>query len=352
MSNSSFLLYGANGYTGTLIAKMAKDYNLKPILGGRRKEALEPLAALTNTNYTIVDLQDNSALDKALINVPLVLHAAGPFKHTAKQMIEACIRTKTHYVDITGEILVYELAKKYDEAAKKAGIMLMPGVGFDVVPTDCMALFLKEKMPDANELKLAFASLGGGLSHGTATTMAENAGGKSAERRDGKIVAVPLGHKGMFVDFGLKKLFVISIPWGDISTAYTTTGIPNIVTYTGASPKTFKMLKYQSLFNWLLRTSFMKNRELKKIQSRPAGPSDEQRAKSKALVWGEVKNTTGQTMQARIIGPEGYTSTAITSLIISKKILDGNFKPGYQTPAGCYGADLIMEVPGVTREVF
>ena len=351
MNNSSFLLYGANGYTGTLIANMAKDYDLKPILGGRRESALAPLAVATQTKYTVVDLQDNDALDNALSKVPLVLHAAGPFNKTAKQMIEACIRTKTNYIDITGEILVYELAKKYDMAAKQAGIMIMPGVGFDVVPTDCLALFLKEKMPDAAELKLAFASIGGGLSTGTATTMAEGAGRKSAERRDGKIVSVPLGHKGMIVDFGLKKLFVMSIPWGDISTAYTTTGIPNIVTYTAASPKTFKLLKYQNLFNWLLRTSYMKNRELKKIKSRPAGPSDEQRAKSKSLVWGEVKNSTENTLQARLIGPEGYTLTAITSLLISKKILEGNFKPGYQTPAGCYGADLIMEVPGVTREI-
>ena len=149
----------------------------------------------------------------------------------------------------------------------------------------------------------------------------------------------------------MKKLFVISIPWGDVSTAFTTTSIPNIVTYTGASPKTFKMLKFQNLFNWLLRTSFMKKKALQKIKNRPAGPTDEQRAASKSLVWGEVKNNNGKKIEARIIGPEGYTLTAITSLLIAKKILEGNFKIGYQTPAGCYGADLIMEVPDVTREL-
>lgn len=351
MSSSTFLLYGANGYTGTLIAKMASSHNLHPILGGRNENALKPLADSLKYQFKIADINDSASLDKILQDVPLVLHAAGPFKHTAKQMIESCIRTQTHYIDITGEILVYELAKKYDDDAKKAGIMLMPGVGFDVVPTDCMALFLKEKMPDAQELKLAFASIGGGLSKGTATTMAENAGGKSAERKDGKIIPVPLGHKGIWVDFGLKKLFVMSIPWGDVSTAFTTTSIPNIVTYTGVSPKTFKMLKFQNLFNWLLRTSFMKKKALQKIKNRPAGPTDEQRAASKSLVWGEVKNNNGKKIEARIIGPEGYTLTAITSLLIAKKILEGNFKTGYQTPAGCYGADLIMEVPDVTREL-
>jgi short subunit dehydrogenase-like uncharacterized protein len=228
--------------------------------------------------------------------------------------------------------------------------MLMPGAGFDVVPTDCIALYLKNKLPDASELKLAFASIGGGLSHGTAITMAGGMGEKSAARKNGKIVRVPLGHRGMWVDFGIRKLFVMTIPWGDISTAYTTTGIPNIETYTGASTKTYKLLKFQFLFNWLLRTSFMRNRQLKKINSKPAGPSDEKRAKSKGLVWGEVKNEKGQAAGARLIGPDGYTLTAHSSLVIAKKILDGNFKPGYQTPAGCYGADLILEVPGVTRE--
>ncbi len=351
MDKSGFLLYGAYGYTGTLIAKMASAFGLKPILAGRRADALKPLADSLGLTYKVFDLDDSKSLDASLNEVSLVLHAAGPFKYTAKPMIEACIRTKTHYIDITGEIQVYEMAKKYDAAAKEAGIMIMPGVGFDVVPTDCMALFLKERMPDATDLKLAFASLGSRLSHGTATTMALGAGEKSAVRREGKITGVPLGHKGMWVDFGLKKLFVMTIPWGDISTAYTTTGIQNIETYTGASPKTFKMLKYQGLFNWILRTSFMRNRELAKIKSRPAGPSDEQRAKSKALVFGEVSNATGQKLQGRIIGPDGYTITAEASLLIAKNILEGNFKAGYQTPAGCYGADLIMEVKGVTREL-
>ena len=169
MSNPTFLLYGANGYTGTLIAKMANEFQLHTILCGRNEMALKTLSESVQSNYIIADLNDANTLDKALQDVPLVLHAAGPFKHTAQQMIEACLRTKTHYIDITGEILVYELAKKYDEAAKQAGIIIMPGVGFDVVPTDCMALFLKNKMPNATELKLAFASIGGGVSHGTGT---------------------------------------------------------------------------------------------------------------------------------------------------------------------------------------
>lgn len=340
------ILYGANGYTGTLIARMARDHGIEPILAGRREEAVRPMAEAMGMEWGVADLGDAAALDALLQRAPMVLHAAGPFKRTAKPMIEACLRNGKHYTDITGEIGVYEMAKTYDAAAKAKQVMVMPGVGFDVVPTDCMALHLKNRMPDATHLKLAFASVGGGLSHGTATTMAEGMGEKSAARVDGKIVPVPLGHKGMEVDFGVKKLFVMSIPWGDVSTAYTTTGIPNIETYTAQHPKTFSKLKYQWAFNWLLRTSFMRNRQLKKIKSKPAGPTDEQRAKSFSLVWGEAVNASGKVEVGRLKCPEGYTLTAISSLLITNKILNGQFKPGYQTPAGCYGEGLILEVPG------
>jgi short subunit dehydrogenase-like uncharacterized protein len=264
-------------------------------------------------------------------------------------MIDACLQTGTHYIDINGDIAVFEMLKKYDAAAKEKNIMVMPGVGFDVVPTDCIALQLKNKMPDATHLKLAFASIGGGLSHGTAITMAGKIGEGSAARENGKIVRKPLGQKGIWVNFGAKKLFVMTIPWGDISTAYTTTGIPNIETYTGMTPKIYRALKLQGAFNWLLRTNFVRNIIKKKIKAKPAGPSDEERQKSSSLVWGQASNAAGKTIIACISCFDGYTLTAHSSLHITKKILEGNYKPGYQTPAGCYGENLIMEVPGTKK---
>ena len=233
--------------------------------------------------------------------------------------------------------------------------MVMPGVGFDVVPTDCLALFLKNKLPDADRLKLAFTTLGGGLSHGTATTMAESLGKGGAVRENGKIISKRLGHKGMWVDFSigargeLEKLFVMTIPWGDVSTAYHTTGIPNIETYTGIPRTTYRILKFQFLFNWLIRTVFFRNMVKKQINKRDAGPTDEQRKKSKSLVWGEVQNAQGLKSRASLITPDGYTLTAHSSLIITKKVLNGNLEAGYQTPAGAYGANLILEVPGASR---
>lgn len=349
---SQFLLYGANGYTGELIARHAAQYGLKPILAGRRKEALEPLAHQLGLPYQVIDINDKAVLTAALSQVKLVVHAAGPFAHTARQMVEACLQTGTHYTDINGDISVFELLKTYDAAAQKAGIMVMPGVGFDVVPTDCIALSLKQQLPDATHLQLAFATDGGSISHGTAMTMAGKLGEGGAVRRNGKIERAPLGGEGIWVDFCAgkdqrKKLFVMSIPWGDISTAHFTTGIPNITTYTGIKPKVYKLLKWQGLFNWLLRTDWVRKIIKKKIAQRPAGPNDEQRSKAIGYVWGKATNAAGQTVTTGCCGPEGYTITLHATLLIAQKILNGQLAVGYQTPAKVYGAGLIAEVPGV-----
>jgi short subunit dehydrogenase-like uncharacterized protein len=353
MPGNSFLLYGANGYTGRLIARFAANYHLAPVLAGRSREPLEALANTLKLPYKIIDLDEEDTLVAALKEVKVVLHAAGPFQYTAKQMAVACIKAGTHYLDINGDIAVFELLKQYDQAARNAGIMIMPGVGFDVVPTDCIALQLKEKLPDAVQLELAFATIGGSLSHGTATTMAAKLGEGGAIRKDGEIKKVVLGVKGMLVNFFAgsgkkdKPLFVMNIPWGDVSTAYFTTGIPTIETYVGVSKKSWYFLKLQFLFNWILRREFVRNKIKRKINALPAGPTDEQRTRATGLVWGRASNAAGKSVTAMLCGPEGYTITYHTSLLIIQKILNGNFKPGYQTPAKVYGSGLIAEVPGV-----
>ena len=347
----TFLLYGANGYTGQLIAKQAADYGLIPIIAGRTEAKVKSLAEQLGYEYRIFDLKNLTATKEALQEVDLVVHAAGPFKYTAQPMIEACISTKTHYVDITGEIEIFELAASYDEAAKAAGIMLLPGGGFDVVPTDCMASFLKKQLPDASHLQLAFAFTGGGVSHGTASTMVESMGQGGAIRKDGQITKVRLGHKAMKIPFWGKELFAMTIPWGDVSTAYYSTGIPNIEVFTGVTPNSHRALKWPPLYNWLLRMSFVKKYMKKKIKQRPAGPSDDRRANAQGLVWGKVWNAAAEQIEARMMTPEGYTLTAITALLIAKKILQGQLSIGFQTPSNAYGEDLIMEVDGVKREI-
>ncbi|MBZ5857431.1 saccharopine dehydrogenase family protein [Flavihumibacter profundi] len=347
--SANLLLYGANGYTGKLITETAALYGLQPILAGRNKAAIQQLSEEYNLPYRIAGLNDPGDVDALLDDIDVVLHAAGPFSITSKPMIEACIRNKVHYIDITGEIPVFEMARKFHEEARAAGIMIMPGAGFDVVPTDCMALSLKEQLPDATHLELAFTSPGGGISHGTATTMVQSLGQDGAIRQNGLIISKPIGYTTRKVEFGKSPILVMSIPWGDISTAYHTTGIPNIITYTGINPGIYRILKLQKLFNWFLQTNWARKKAQDYINRKPAGPSAEERKRGKSLVWGEVSNARGERKTGRLSGPDGYTLTAHSSLIIARKILEGNFCAGYQTPAGCYGANLILEIPGTEK---
>ncbi|HSC52770.1 MAG TPA: saccharopine dehydrogenase NADP-binding domain-containing protein [Phnomibacter sp.] len=345
---NALLLYGAYGYTGRLITQIAKQQNCTIILAGRDAQKLEAMSRETGFAWRAFSLSNVDQVAAALSDVQVVLHAAGPFIFTAENMLNACIKSGTHYLDITGEIDVFEMAAALHEQAVQANIMLMPGTGFDVVPTDCMALSLKKALPDATHLKLAFGTRGGGVSHGTATSMVNKLGGGGAERVNGKLVPAPLGERSLEVEVEGFRMFTMSIPWGDLSTAWRTTGIPNITTYTRMSKTVYYSLKAQFLFNWLLRTNWIRNRLRKRIDAGPAGPSDEQRQRSRSFIYGKVSNAEGQIVEAGFSAPEGYTLTALASFHIAQKVMNGQWKPGYQTPAGCYGEQLVFELPNTS----
>ena len=343
----NFLIYGANGYTGELITRYAVERGMLPILGGRNAIKIEELAKKDHLEYRVFSLEEKSRMDEALNDVDVVLHCAGPFSITAQPMVEACIRNKKHYTDITGEIAVFEMMAKLDARAREAGVMVMSGVGFDVVPTDCLALHLKNRLETANYLTLAFYGLGG-LSHGTQATMTMNVGQGGAIRKDGKITRVPAAWKSREINFGETTKKAVAIPWGDVATAYYSTGIPNIEVYTVVPPSNLRLMKLSRYFGWLMAAKPVNDYLLEQIPQ--GGPSDEDRAKGKALIWGEAEDANGNRVESRLTAPEGYTVTALAALNIVQKILDGNFKTGYQTPAGAYGADLILEIDGVTRQ--
>jgi short subunit dehydrogenase-like uncharacterized protein len=262
-------------------------------------------------------------------------------------MVEACLRNKKHYTDITGEIAVFEAMSALDKRAKDAGVMVMSGVGFDVVPTDCLARHLKDRLPSATHLVLAFYGLGR-LSHGTQATMTMNVGQGGAIRKDGKIARVPAAWKTREIDFGDTVKTGVTIPWGDVATAYYSTGIPNIEVYTVVPPSNLNMLRLSRYLGWLMATKPVQDYLHKQIP--PGGPTDAERIKGKTLLWGEASDLNGNRVESRMQGPEGYTFTALTALNIARKILHGNFTPGYQTPAKAYGADLVLEIEGVKRE--
>ncbi|MCY7374557.1 MAG: saccharopine dehydrogenase NADP-binding domain-containing protein [Pyrinomonadaceae bacterium] len=344
---NNFLIYGANGYTGELIAREAARRGLKPILAGRSQNKIEPLAKELNLTCRTFSLEDKKSLEYTLKEVDFVIHCAGPFSLTAQKMVEACLRLGKHYTDITGEIAVFEAMAKLDESAKKAGIMIMPGIGFDVVPSDCLALHLKNLLPTATSLTLAFHGLGG-ISHGTRATMTMNIGAGGAIRQDGEITRVPAAYRTREINFGDATKTAVTIPWGDVSTAFYSTGIPNIEVYTVVPEANLKMLKLSRYLGWLLQTkpvqSYLQN------QIPEGGPNEKARKNGKTYLWGEASEEKGNKVEARLICPEGYTTTVLTALKIAEKISAGNFCAGFQTPAKCYGADLILEIENTERQ--
>lgn len=345
---SKLMIYGSYGYTGELIVTRALEAGLKPVLAGRTPGKVGEQAAQTKLENRVFSLEDGTALDEALDDIDVVIHCAGPFSRTALPMAKGCIRTKTHYLDITGEIEVFEALHGLDAQAKSAGIMLLPGAGFDVVPTDCLAAHLKSRLPDAVSLTLAFQGVGR-PSRGTATTMVEGIHKGGLIRKDGALTEVPSAWETKAIDLGEGPVSCMTIPWGDVSTAYYSTGIPNIKVFMAAPKELQRMAKFSRYFGFVLASkpvqAFLKGQ----IQKRPPGPNAAERASGYSLLWGNVENAAGQSAQSYLTTPEGYSLTAATALAIAQKALGGQHPAGFQTPSLAYGADLILEFDGVER---
>jgi short subunit dehydrogenase-like uncharacterized protein len=346
---SDYLIYGANGYTGALTARHAAARGHRPVLAGRSPEAVAALAKELGLEHRVFGLDDPAALDAGLRDVGAVLHCAGPFAHTAKAMADACLRTRTHYLDVTGEVVVFEGLAARDAEAKAAGVMLLPGVGFDVVPSDCLAAHLKRRLPSATRLVLGLRMLSR-VSRGTATTMAENLHRGGLVRRGGVLTPVPGAWKSRLIDFGTGPVNAITIPWGDVSTAYHSTGIPDIEVYMAAPLGLRVAARLSRYLGWALGSRPVQGFLKKRIRAGPPGPTEAERQRGKSFLWGEVSDDAGRRAVSRLRSPEGYELTALAALAVVERVLAGDAPAGFQTPSRAYGPDFVLGIPGVVRE--
>ncbi len=346
MTKQSWMIYGATGYSGELVVERAVKAGMKPIVAGRSESKVKQVAQRHDLDYRVFDIPMLEKSDALINGVSMVLNCAGPFSQTANVMMQACLKQQAHYIDITGEIEVFELAASLDDAAKNRGVVLCPGVGFDVIPTDCVAAKLKTKMPDATHLALGFDSRSG-FSPGTAKTSVEALPQGGKVRIDGKIVTVPLAAKTRKIDFGGGEKLAMTIPWGDVSTAYHNTKIPNIEVYIPGSPGMVKQLKRMNWFKPILGLGLVQNFLKKRIEKKVKGPDEATRAKLTTHVWGEVKNAAGATETYRIEVANGYEITADGSVYVAQALLSSHAGvSGYQTPSMLLGDDLIEKLPG------
>ncbi len=349
---ATFLLYGANGYTGQLVARRAVESGLQPVLAGRSREPVEQLAAELGCEARVFSLSGGGATKalEALPEVRAVLNCAGPFSQTAPAMIDACLATGRHYLDITGEIDVIESAARLDEPAKKRGVTLLPAVGFDVVPTDCLAAMLGTRLVTATHLELAFAALGG-MSRGTAKTVLETIPSGGRVRIDGKIERVPAAWKAREVPFADRRRWAMSIPWGDVASAYYSTGIRNIVVYIAASHG--RIAKVEQ-WRWALPVLGLwpvKALARWQIDRQEPGPSAEDRMQGKSQLWGRVYDGDGREATATMTTLEGYTLTAHTAVEAVRRVVVGGIATGFQTPSKAFGKEFILSMPATEVEM-
>ena len=338
------LIYGANGYTGQLIVDECLRRGIRPILAGRRAETLAPLARAHGLEMRVAGLDDATALRAALQGVRVVLHAAGPFFRTSGPMLRACLDAGAHYLDITGEIAVFEACRAQHSAAQSAGIVVMPGVGFDVVPTDCLAAQLAARLPGADLLELAFSG-GGGFSRGTLKTMVLGSPHGGAIRKDGRITRVPAGWKAQRIPFRDKARLGVTIPWGDVSTAHWSTKIPNIHTYLAMSESARRSMGLMRLVTPLLGIAFVRRLIESQIDQRVDGPSAAVRATARMHIWGRVTHADGRMIDGTAETPEGYRLTAMAAVECTHRVLTNVPPAGYHTPSSAFGSGFLESLP-------
>lgn len=333
-----WILYGANGYTGKLIAQEAISRGHRPVLAGRSAERLIPLANELDLDYRIFDLNNKIDLYNTITEFDLVFHAAGPFIHTSEPMVQACLKAGINYLDITGEVPVFEQNFKYDKEAREKEIAIISGVGFDVVPTDCLAKHVSEQTSNPTHLELAIAGEGG-VSPGTLKTIFEHISTGLLIRENGKLSKFTLGNGMRKVKFSDKVRTVTPTVWGDLATAYITTGIPNIIVYMPYSKTMVDLMK---------GTRLKKDKVNEWIEKNIKGPDELTRNTSQSYIWAHTKNDDGQEAQAWLETMEGYKFTAVASVRSVEKVFELSPK-GALTPALAFGKDFILEIPNTKR---
>lgn len=343
MAKTRILIYGATGYTGKLAAREAARRGLDVVLAGRDAKKLAAFGEIHCFETRAVALDDATDLQAALADIAAVLHIAGPFSKTSRPMVDACLATRTHYLDVTGEVDVFEALARRDGEARQAGITLLPGVGFDVVPSDCLAAYVARRIDEPSVLRIGLAGLGGGASRGTTRTMVESFGDGLRVRHQGVLVPRPMGSLEHHFDLGAGPLRGVAMPLADLASAFHSTGIPNIETYmivSGAIPILLKASRFAAP---LLRLDAVQRFLSARIDALPEGPDDATRASTRAVVLAEVEGPGGQRAAAMLETPSGYAMTQLAAVEAARRVAEGLAPIGYQTPATAFGADFVLE---------
>jgi short subunit dehydrogenase-like uncharacterized protein len=343
------MIYGATGYTGKLVAAEAVRRGLDVILAGRDADKLKAVAEPLGCDAQAAALSDAPRLRAALEDVAAVLHIAGPFSHTSRPMVDACLATRTHYLDVTGEIDVFESIARRHREAEAADVLLLPGVGFDVVPTDCLAVHTSARVEEPTTLRLAIAGMDGGISRGTAKSAIESIGDGLRIRQDGILRTRPPGSLERSFDFGAGPTRGLAMPWGDVATAFHSTAIPNIEVYFILSGRMPTLMKASRLVMPILRLPAVQRFLKTRVDAMPEGPDEATRNGTRALLLAEVEGPGGQLARSLLETPSGYAFTPPAAVEAARRAAAGEAPSGFHTPATAFGADFVLDLADCRR---
>jgi short subunit dehydrogenase-like uncharacterized protein len=358
---SNLLIYGVTGYVGGLISRLAAAAGLPHLAAARDLEQVMAHADPLMLPARTFSLSDPVKVGRALGDVAVVLNAAGPFAETALPLAEACLRAGAHYLDLADEVPELEALRRLDARAREAGIMLLPGVGFGVLPTDALAARLKRRLPSALRLRLAVETAGG-MSRGSLRTLFRDLRrGAGVKRRGGELVPAHAGEERLVLDLGGGRRVAVTDPWrGDLASAWWSSVYPEIDVYAVhpawlrwlCSPRWLPRSALASPVRALLASRAGRALVRRAIALRPAGPGEQELAAGLTRIWTQAEDASGHRVTARLRGPERHLFTARTALWVAQRVLAGRLRVGFQTPATAYGPDLVdrlvEEVEGVS----
>lgn len=346
----ALLIYGATGYSGGLVARLAAERGWAPIVAGRDAARVEAFARRLDVPARVTAVGDPDAVDRMLVGVGVLLNAAGPFSATAEPLLAACLRAGVHYLDLGAEVPAIERLATYADAARARGVMIMPAVGFDVVASDCLAVHVARRVPGATRLAIGITNLRL-LSRGSAKTLVQTVDG-GLVRRDGALVPVPLGALEHTLDYGEGPRASVSVSLADLTTAYHSTGIPNVATYTEATPFMRALLAGVRAGRPVLRTAPAQAWLGACAELLPEDPTTARpdAAAGTQRVVVEAVDDAGTRAVSRLETPEAYAFTPHAAGAVLERVLAGDVEPGFETPGRVYGPDLVLGLPGVVRE--
>ena len=348
MMRRRIMIYGAAGFIGGLITRAALELPGDLVLAGRNPERLEAAARALRLPFRAFALNSHPRTVDALADIGVLLNAAGPFGDTAAPLIAACLAARTHYLDVAGELSVFVEAHRQDAAARQRGIMIMPGAGFWIVASDCLAALVARLVPEAKYLRLG-CEIPELFSRGSLRTALREMRGRVVIRRSGRLGSVPVGRLERQFDYGGGGRASAAVSLPDVFTAYLTTGIPNIEAYieAGSLAQTAGLLGGLASLVRPTRLGPLLDLGLAAWPSRPAAV--EHAIPRQALVM-EAEDVRRRSRRIRMVTSDGYTFTAAAAAAVMNCVIGGDFAPGFQTPGKRYGPELALSIPNTHCE--